>query len=301
MRSALERRGAWHVDGQTLVVPQHQPRMSELWSRRRNMMMGYRLVVALSAATLAVGCGGAEDATGDPPLETAPHWSYEDGEHGPESWGDLHSEFATCSTGTQQSPIDIPSHISPGDFGTLTFDYGPAPATLIDNGHTIQVNLMEGASQLDVDGDTYSLLQFHFHAHSEHAVDGVHMPLELHLVHRSESGALAVIGVFLDLGTDNSALSPVFDAIEDATANPSALTVELDPADLLPGARQGWAYSGSLTTPPCTEGVNWHVMSTPIHISEAQLAAFTTRHDTNRRPIKSNAGTVTSGSSRRLP
>ena len=267
------------------------------------MTRGNRLRIALSAAAgwLAVGCGGAESGAADQPLETAPHWSYADGEHGPESWGDLHSEFATCATGTQQSPIDIPSHISPGDFGTLAFDYGPAPATLIDNGHTIQVNLMPGASQLDIDGDLHSLLQFHFHAHSEHAVDGVYMPLELHLVHRSESGALAVIGVFLDIGADNPALSPVFDGIENATANPSPLSVELDPSELLPGARQGWAYSGSLTTPPCTEGVNWHVMSTPIHISEAQLAAFTNRHDTNRRPVRLNAGTVTSGSSGRLP
>lgn len=259
-----------------------------------------RALIALSAvACVGLGCSGAdgENLAGHP-LDEAPHWSY-DGELGPERWHELDVDFTACGTGTQQSPIDIPAHVAPAEFDALRFDYAPAPATLADNGHTIQVDLTEGANVLELDGEDYSLLQFHFHAHSEHSVDGVHLPLELHLVHRGPGGALAAVGVLLDLGEPNAPLAPVFDAMATATREPALLPVDLDPAQLLPPSRQGWAYAGSLTTPPCTEGVSWHVMSTALQVSPEQLDAFTARHQTNRRPIKQNTSPLAGGSNRR--
>lgn len=266
------------------------------------MATGNRIAWPLLAAAgwMSAGCGAADDERlTDETLGEAAHWSYL-GDHGPERWGEIDVDFAMCATGTQQSPIDIPSSIAPGEFTALSFDYAPAPAAMVDNGHTIQVNLTEGANVLDVDGDTYALVQFHFHAHSEHSVDGVFTPLELHLVHRAENGDLAAVGVFLDLGAPNTPLSPVFDGIPTASLEPTPLAADLDPSDLLPTSRRGWGYTGSLTTPPCTEGVRWHVMSTPLQLSAAQLDAFTARHEINRRPVKQYSGTVTSGSSPQL-
>lgn len=256
------------------------------------------LVSLAAAAAMSLGCSEADDTSlGEAPLDTplsAPHWSYH-GDLGPESWGALDAAFEACGSGAQQSPIDISTQIAPGEFSALTFDYAPAPATMVDNGHTIQVNLMEGASLLDIGGDRYSLLQFHFHAHSEHSVDGVHLPLEVHLVHRSASGGLAVVGVFLDVGEPNAALAPIFDHMQGAGSEPLALAEDVHPEQLLPSSRLGWAYAGSLTTPPCTEGVRWHVVSSALQISEEQLAAFTSRHPVSNRPVMQNTGTVTSG------
>lgn len=252
------------------------------------------LVLLMAAAAMSLGCSEADDAElGDEPLDV-PHWSYH-GDLGPESWGGLDATFETCASGAQQSPIDIPAQIAPGAFSALTFDYAPGPATVVDNGHTVQVNLTEGASTLEVDGVRYSLLQFHFHAHSEHSVDGVFMPLEVHLVHRAESGGLAVVGVFLDVGTANAPLAPIFAGMAGASSDPEPLAEDVDPAELLPSSLLGWAYAGSLTTPPCTEGVRWHVASSALQISAEQLEAFTSRHPVSRRPVMPNLGTVTSG------
>jgi carbonic anhydrase len=243
------------------------------------------------------GCAGDEDdKLPVTPTHTggAPHWTYE-GLEGPEYWGELAPLFAACGSGLQQSPIDIPATIEAAPLGALTFDYAAAPATIVDNGHTVQVNLTEGANELRIGDDPYSLLQFHFHAHSEHAIDGEYKPLELHLVHRATGGGLAVVGVLLDVGAASTGLAPVFDLMTSATAEPTELSVELDPSDLLPTSRDGWTYSGSLTTPPCTEGVKWHVLSNTIELSTAQLERFTARHELSHRPVMANESTITSG------
>ena len=258
------------------------------------------LGIVRAAVALLMGCGGA-DEVGELGEETdsgheseALHWSY-DGEAGPERWGELGSEFAACAVGEQQSPIDIPSAIAPGPLRALRFDYAPAPATIMNNGHTVQVALAEGASELTIDGEPYSLLQFHFHAHSEHAVGGRHAPLEMHLVHRAAHGGLAVIGVFLEPGAAHLALSPVFDRMSVVGAEPESLPADLDPAELLPTSTDGWAYSGSLTTPPCTEGVKWHLLSSVVEISDTQLGHFTAKHESSRRPLMVNTSPITSG------
>jgi carbonic anhydrase len=117
----------------------------------------------------------------------------------------------------------------------------------------------------------------------------------MHLVHRSASGGLAVVGVFFDVGTANAPLASVFDTMDSASSDPEDLTATIDPAQLLPTTHDGWTYSGSLTTPPCTEGVKWHVLSQPLQVSEAQLEHFTSHHEVSYRPVMENASTVTSG------
>jgi carbonic anhydrase len=212
------------------------------------------------------------------------HWSYE-GEAGPEHWGELDPAFALCSTGVEQSPIDIASS-SPLNPADLQFSYQPSGLTIVNNGHTIQANYDAG-STVQVDGQPYELLQFHFHNPSEHTVDGSAMPLELHFVHRNSEGGLAVVGVFLVEGAENAALAPVFDNIPATEGEPEAIDgVTINAADLLPAEQSYWRYDGSLTTPSCSEGVKWHVMQTPVEISADQLAAYTAIFHGNARPAQ---------------
>ena len=264
------------------------------------------LRLVLAAFGWIVGCGGSDELgdvdgtevdAGEVDTGSAHeplHWSYA-GEAGPERWGELGAAFATCGSGEQQSPIDIPASIVPGHLSALTFDYAPGPATIVNNGHTMQVGLTEGANVLEIDGEAYSLIQFHFHAHSEHAIGGAHAPLEMHLVHRSAQGELAVVGVFFEAGAAHGPLTPVFDGLIAASDEPVALVSDLDPGELLPASRDGWTYSGSLTTPPCTEGVRWHLLSSHVQISDAQLGYFTAVHEISHRPVMTNTSSITSG------
>jgi carbonic anhydrase len=199
-------------------------------------------------------------------------------------WGALSAEFATCSSGTQQSPIDLtaPSVIGLTNLG---FNYGPTNGTVVNNGHTIQVNLEAGNSVV-LDGKTYGLAQFHFHLPSEHTVDGAPAPLEVHLVHKDASGNLAVIGVFIEQGAANAVLAPVWAGIPTTAGGEYALPARFDPTGLLPGDRQVWRYDGSLTTPPCSEGVEWNVMHGTISLSAEQITTFSSLYSGNARPVQ---------------
>ena len=213
-----------------------------------------------------------------------PHWSYS-GETGPESWGTLSDEWATCGTGMHQSPIDIPA-VSPSSHPEMTFGYGTSKAVALNNGHTVQFDYDPG-STLEVDGHTWDLLQFHYHSHSEHTVGGVDYPVELHFVHEDSAGKLAVVGVLLEEGAENAALAAVADNLpaseQEATEVPG---VTLDAAAMLPAEHASWRYEGSLTTPPCTEGVEWFVMSEPVEASAAQIGKFAGVYDHNYRPTQ---------------
>lgn len=213
------------------------------------------------------------------------HWSYS-GEEGPEHWGELSEDFAACSTGTEQSPIDIPG-TAPTNPADIVFNYNPTDINILNNGHTIQVNYDEGSS-IEVNGTTYNLLQFHFHALSEHTVDGNYADGEMHLVHQSDAGEYAVVGVLLKRGgDDNAAFAPVWDNLPAQETEATTISgVSVNAADLLPAERTYYRYNGSFTTPPCTEGVNWFVMSTPVELSDAQLAAFEQIYSANYRPVQ---------------
>ncbi|HSG88146.1 MAG TPA: carbonic anhydrase family protein [Pseudomonadales bacterium] len=221
------------------------------------------------------------------------YWSYED-DTGPLHWATLSAEYAGCAIGTEQSPIDL-SDARVSTLPEIVRSYSAASVRIvhhehivdvIDNGHTIQINYDEG-SVLDVGGEQFELVQYHFHAPSEHTVDGRHYPMEMHLVHRSETGHLAVIGVLIAEGAHNTAFDPVWanlPSFPGAQVHLEHLQVDID--DLLPATHRTWRYRGSLTTPPCSEGVEWIVMHDPVTLSSAQIAAFTAIFDGNNRPVQ---------------
>jgi carbonic anhydrase len=212
------------------------------------------------------------------------HWSYE-GDTGPEHWGSLSPDFATCAKGVEQSPVDIPATapLNPAD---LTFSYQPSAVTIFNNGHTIQVNYDPGSS-LSLNGVKYDLVQFHFHTASEHAIGGQHEPMEIHFVHRNAQGGLAVVGVLLKSGGENATYAPIFQNLPPQASQPASVAgATVDANQLLPVQRTYWRYNGSLTTPPCTEGVKWLVMNTPVEVSDAQIAAFTSIFKNDERPVQ---------------
>jgi carbonic anhydrase len=220
------------------------------------------------------------------------HWTYE-GAEGPEHWSELSPDYVLCNTGEQQSPVDIPSSVAPGPINGVTLTYAAAPGAILDNGHTVQVNIT-GGNKITEGGKDYHLAQFHFHKHSEHTVGGASQRLEMHLVHTASDGAYTVLAVFLKSGAANTALDEVFSKMASATETAAPLSHDIDPTALLPAVKDGWVYDGSLTTPPCTEGVHWRVYGVPLEASSEQIAKF--MHDPSYRPSQPlNARTVAGG------
>jgi carbonic anhydrase len=231
------------------------------------------------------------------PPAGAPSWHYE-GNEGPANWGKLSPAFAACGEGRNQSPIDISKPAS-GKTAAVRLAFAPAELRVvhhehladgINNGHTIQVNYA-GADTLRLGDDAYQLVQYHFHAPSEHTVEGTHFPMEMHMVHKASDGRLAVVGVLIRDGAHNKAFDPVWSnlpAQKGVETHYPAVTVDVDA--LLPKVRNTYRYDGSLTTPPCSEGVKWLVMTTPIELSTAQIGAFTRLVSGNNRPVQALNG-----------
>jgi carbonic anhydrase len=220
-----------------------------------------------------------------------PHWTY-DGDHGPDHWGDLSKDWATCKTGTSQTPIDIVTKgmTKSKDLKELGFAYKPIPLSIFNNGHTVQVAATSGASAtLEAAGDAWQLVQFHIHSPSEHTVDGKHFDAEIHFVHKNAKGAFAVVGIFLTKGKESKPLAPYFDQAP-ADVSSEAKTIEgktIDLASMFPKKAAYYTYTGSLTIPPCTEGLTWFVFTTPAQISGAQLDKFRTlTHGDTNRPLQ---------------
>jgi carbonic anhydrase len=193
--------------------------------------------------------------------------------------------FATCGTGRRQSPIDIVDPI-PKALPPLDIHYESTVLNVINNGHAIQADVDPG-SYIVLDGVRYDLLQFHFHTLSEHMVAGEYSVMEMHLVHRSAEDDLAVIGVWMDEAAANPALTPIWGHMPQE-AGPAHLyqEVRVNPADLLPASRQTYRYSGSLTTPPCSEDVKWVMMVESIPVSADQVKAFARIFPSNNRPVQ---------------
>jgi carbonic anhydrase len=213
----------------------------------------------------------------------APHWTY-GGEEGPEHWGSLSGEFANCAVGKQQSPIDL-AGAAMKDLPNPQIAYQPTAAHLTNNGHTVQVDVDRG-STLTLDGAPFALEQFHFHSPSEHTVNGSSFPAELHFVHRAENGALAVVGVLIQVGAENASLGTLETSMPSKAGKDARVAGPLDLTTLLPSDRRAFRYSGSLTTPPCTEGVSWVVMQQPITASVAQIAMLARVLQGNSRPVQ---------------
>lgn len=211
-------------------------------------------------------------------LSAATPWSYA-GDKAAHKWADLGEDYKLCATGMVQSPVNI-RNAEDSALLPLTINYTEGNADVLNNGHTIQVNA-QGSGEMLVGDLAYNLLQFHFHTPSEHYIDGRPYPMELHFVHRAEDGTLGVLAVFLALGDeDNAAIDKIWTA---ASAQDS---IVFSAAGLLPESLDYYKYEGSLTTPPCSENVTWHILKSPVTISPAQLSDFQALFPMNARGLQ---------------
>lgn len=235
----------------------------------------------------AFGCAccvpGVARAAAESKAHAAPHWTYA-GNTGPEHWGELQADFKVCQLGLEQTPIDLNAAMK-GDPGTVALDYKPLPLRIVNNGHTIQVNA-DGGCSCAIGGTRYELAQFHLHHPSEHLLSGKPFDLECHFVHRASSGALAVVGVFVRPGARNAALAPLFDAMPAREGPEVRASGSIDPAALMPRSGGYFRYMGSLTTPPCSEGLTWTVFKEPIEASPDQIRQFAALFPNNARPVQ---------------
>ena len=214
--------------------------------------------------------------------ETA--WKYE-GKQGSAHWGELSKKFGLCATGVNQSPINITSVIE-ADLPPLIINYNSSQVSEDNNGHTIQANI-KGHNTFTNDAGTFDLLQFHFHAPSENTIEGKSFPLEAHFVNSDQNGRLAVIGVMFELGKENSELKKLWDKMPETSHSKDTLIKELSAIKLLPEEKSYYRFNGSITTPPCTEGVRWFVLKDTVEASQYQIDKFrqVMGTDTNR-PIQ---------------
>ena len=238
----------------------------------RYLKSGFILFI-LSFSTLASAASGHGGA----------HWGYS-AETGPAHWGDMKPEFSTCKTGKQQSPINI-SGAHSASLPSISFSYQATPLNVVNNGHTIQVNYAPG-SHITVDGKQYELLQFHFHSPSEHEINGKPADMVAHLVHKAADGQLGVIGVLMKKGANNPLIEKIWKHLPTHEGEHSKAAIKINVEDLLPADRAYYHYSGSLTTPPCSEGVNWMVLKNTVDVSAAQIGAFTDIFHKSTRPVQ---------------
>lgn len=213
-----------------------------------------------------------------------PAWGYE-GKTGPDRWAGLSRDFELCGKGAMQSPVDL-AHFAGASVEPIDFDYRLSTLEIVHNGHTVQINYAPG-SGITVEGKRFELLQAHFHTPSEHSIGGRQAPMEMHLVHKSAEGELAVIGVMMEKGEKNLALSEFWDALPQKAGPAKTIKrVLFNVRDLLPHDTGYYRYMGSLTTPPCSEGVNWFVMRQPVSVNTAQIERFANAVGNNARPAQ---------------
>ena len=212
------------------------------------------------------------------------HWSYS-GETGPSNWAKLSPDFSACD-GKNQSPINLEGFIE-SELPLLNINYSAGGSDIINNGHTVQINYLPGSS-MEVDGEVFELKQFHFHAPSENHIMGESFPMEAHFVHANEDGNLAVIALMFKVGDENELLSTAWQDIPLQAGDDFELAEKINAADLLPADRDFYRFNGSLTTPPCSEGVRWYVMKDYLTASAEQIELFSKAlGHTNNRPVQS--------------
>lgn len=211
------------------------------------------------------------------------HWGYE-GAIGPDHWGDVDAASKVCSAGSQQSPIDIVGSIK-AQLPPLHFGWRKKADAIVNNGHTIQLNIEPG-STLKVGKDDYALVQFHFHRPSEHTIAGKSYPMEVHFVHRNAAGGQAVVGVLMTAGKTNASFGKIVATMPAHEGPAVKADAAIDPTKLLPAALGYYRYAGSLTTPPCSEVVNWFLLREPIQVAQADIDAFAKLYPMNARPVQ---------------
>jgi len=213
-------------------------------------------------------------------------WSYT-GNTGPAKWGKMAKEFAVCGTGELQSPIDIPdAHVRKGDIPAMLFNYKPSPLRIVDDGHTIRVNYAPG-SYVNNNGKRYDLVAIEFHKPGEEKINGKGHEMSAHLIHTDKDNKVAIIAVLLDQGAENPVLKTVLSNLPSMKNKESVVdAVTINAVGLLPKHKGYYTYTGSLTAPPCTEGVTWFVMQEPVPVSADQIARFGRLYPANARPIQ---------------
>ncbi|HHD57188.1 MAG TPA: carbonic anhydrase family protein [Desulfobulbaceae bacterium] len=212
------------------------------------------------------------------------HWSYT-GEVAPAHWSEIDAAYEMCAKGMNQSPIDLTGFVE-ADLAPITFHYTGLATEIVNNGHTIQANYTAG-STIEAAGKIFQLKQFHFHSPSENTINGESFPLEAQFVHEAEDGSLAVVSVLFQIGEENEALARLWKQMPRKAGEKAAMASQVRAQDLMPEDRAYYRYNGSLTTPPCTEGVLWLVMKQPLTISKAQVDEFIhVMHHYNNRPVQ---------------
>jgi carbonic anhydrase len=283
-------RAARHFERRSPESPRTQPRLCTFKIRHDLMLEGshsggfmsikHLLLISLAAITLPSGAfaEGAHEGA---------HWTYKE----VAKWGTLSKEFAECSVGKEQSPIDIKATVK-ADLQPIKFDYKLSGLNIVDNGHTIQVNYDPGSS-ISIAGSTYQLVQFHFHHPSEEKINGKGQDMVIHLVHQNAERKLAVVAVLVRAGDQNPVLQTLWTNIPgEKEKAKTAKDITVDASQFLPSDRNYYTFTGSLTTPPCSEGVNWFVLKTPITASSSQLATFAKIYPNNARPVQALYGRV---------
>ena len=250
--------------------------------------------IALSALLLTTATQANEEAnatkhetnTTKHEAHHAKHWGYM-GDVAPSHWSEVKKEFNMCSEGKQQSPINVVA-TKDTDLKALDLQYKTGSSTIINNGHTVQVNVADG-SVLKLDGADYKLKQFHFHVPSENNINGEKYPLEAHFVHATDDGKLAVVAVMFEEGAENPVLAKAWKKIPSLKVGEEAkcgLTADEVKA-IMPDNKDYYKFMGSLTTPPCSENVKWHVYKNAMTASKEQINTFFTAFSfPNNRPVQ---------------
>ena len=218
------------------------------------------------------------------------HWAYNE-DLGPQKWAQLDEKYRMCEDGLNQSPINITNVIS-AELNPLTFQSKTKATSIENNGHTVKVNF-RNSNSLSIDNQKYYLKQMHFHTPSENKIDGKSYPMEAHLVHTNSAGSIVVVSVMFEIGNDNIVLNKLLRNLPENEGDKYDLKSDVFAYDILPTDKDYYRFNGSLTTPPCTEGVKWFVLKTPVYLSKSQLADFDAAMSTNNRPIQNiNARTI---------
>jgi carbonic anhydrase len=256
-----------------------------LWEALMHRRQALKLFASLAVCPLCAATGFAEEK------QAVPQWSYE-GATGPENWGSLDASNRMCSIGTQQSPIDLAGPVSARQ-PRLEIRWSKPAETIVNNGDTIRLNVPAGNS-VTLGDRTYDMAQFHFHHPSEHLVDGMRFAMEAHFVHAAADGGLAVVGVLMSPGGANAVFNKIVSTMPIKEGPPVPADPAIDPNGLLPARRDYYRYEGSLTTPPCSETVDWLVLADRIEVSEPDIARVGVgaprRHGHNRDRHSEDAG-----------
>ena len=251
---------------------------------KRNRVWTVVLSVLLILGTSALAVENPAESADKESHGKKGHWSYS-GETGPAHWSELDPAFTACAKGEYEAPIDIKA-AEQSDLPPLQFGYAASPLTIVDNGHTVMATYAPG-STLTIGDAKYELQQFHFHRPSEELVNGKASAMVAHLVHKDAQGRLAVVAVLLNRGNANPVIETLWTHLPAEKEKPETFAnVSIDAKGLLPASLGYYTFAGSLTTPPCTEGVTWYVLKTPVEVSSEQITAFAKLYPMNARPVQ---------------